>query len=225
MYVFKSTGSNCPSLWEHFRFTLLGKQHIHKAHSTPLVLEFTLLPASLRKQKHRLPQHSRLCLLSCAVSMLTPLPGQTLPVLSPQGHGPSKRPLSLAHQFLPVPLPDHSHQLTRPCGHIIYLHTHTHTFILTLTCIPGFHSISVPFYGKTPLKWFISAAPCHPPPPFSARSETTLFPNTRVNTCLFLPDLSRAHHALQKACSSLSFQVNSPLVPLLPRRRLLPKSF
>ena len=51
-------------------------------------------------------------------------------------------------------------------SHHVPSHRHTHTFIFILTCIPGFHSISVPLYGKTPLKWFTSAAPI----PFSARS-------------------------------------------------------
>ena len=205
--LFKSTGSDCPSLWDHFCFTLLGKhpqatqQHPTRSQSPPCFLlaeetEAQTLPAS-----SALPS-----LLHCGHVDWA----DWLPVLSPQGHGPSKHPLSLAHQFLPVPLPDHSHQLTKPCGHIIYLHTdtHTHSFLLSHASLVSTLFL-FPFMAKLLSNglYLLPATPL----PFSARSETTLFPSTRVNTCLFLPDLSRAHHALRKACSSLSFQVNSLL--------------
>ena len=167
-----------------------------------------MLPASLRKQKQTPPAFSALpSLLHCEHAdspslgrlAASPQPTRSWTQQAPPFSCTSIPPRPSTRSFPPAYKTMWSHHLPS--------HRHTHTFILTLTCIPGFHSISVPFYGKTPLKWFISAS--RPPLPFSARSETTLFPNTRVNTCLFLPDLSRAHHALRKACSSLSFQVNS----------------
>ena len=158
--LFKSTGSDCPSLWEHLCFALLGNTYAtHTAlHS------FWVHRASCFTEETEADSPS---ILSSAFSPALwacwlPLPGQT--GCQSSAHkvmDPASTPFllhidsspSLSRSFPPAYKTMWSHHLPS--------HRHTHTFILTLTCIPGFHSISVPFYGKTPLKWFISASRPH----------------------------------------------------------------
>ena len=166
--LFKSTGSDYPSLWEHFCFILQGKHHIHKAHNTPLSFsEFTLPPASLRRQKHRLPPQSQLCLLSCTVSTLTPPPcADWLPGLSAHEVMGSARAPFLLHinsspslyQVMPTSLQNH----VVTSSTFKETHTHIHSYSHMHPWFPLY--FCSPLWQNSPQTVYICC------PPFSARS-------------------------------------------------------
>lgn len=219
---FKSTGSDYPSLWEHFCFILQGKHHTHKAHNTPLSFsEFTSVsPAFTEKIKlARSPPQSQLCLSAALWARLTPPPVQ-IGCQAFSGHGEvmaQQVPLPLAHQFLPLsqwPCPP----AINPCGHIIYLQTDTFShysyFILPYPWFPIYFALLY----KPP-----SSTVYDPYPHFCKIIKSICFQTGWCGNACLPPD--HAQSCPSKACSSLGFQENPSSGLLLLGSGVLPKSF
>lgn len=127
--------------------------HTQSTQHSTLILRAYLASCFTEKTEAQTPPafSARPFLLHCEHANSPSLCRLAASPLSPRGHGPSKCPLSLAHQFLPFCLPGHSHQLTKPCGNITYLHTdtHTHSFLFSHASLVSTLFL-FPFMAKLP---------------------------------------------------------------------------